>query len=244
MKLIPSALLILALLAGASIANARVSHRLDGDTLRVECQKPKGKKVKPCKIYVGLDDTRATIEVYENLELRSFGTSWSMYSSTLPTSKRVAVYQKSAVKRIVLLGNKRSDYLQVFLQGFRIPVSINGKGGDDQIRGSGGSDVIDGGEGGDVIYGWEGDDHLRGGGGKDTIYGGNGNDRLEGQQGDDVLVGEGGDDRLEGGPGNDRLWGADVGLIATSADPSSSDQCNGQGDADRCSCRSETNCED
>ena len=71
--------------------------------------------------------------------------------------------------------------------GFEIPSTIYGEGGNDHLEGGNGADLLDGGSG---------NDKLHGGKGNDTLLGGTGNDRFMGYQGNDVLVGGDGNDTL------------------------------------------------
>jgi hypothetical protein len=106
-------------------------------------------------------------------------------------------------------------------------ISIDGKGGDDQIKdaydGQAGRTLL-GGPGNDTVIGYGGDDTIDGGDGNDTVDGGEGNDVVRGGAGDDVLWGDHyqspGADVIDGGPGVDQIdeWtipGGDVHPLPT-----------------------------
>jgi hypothetical protein len=84
---------------------------------------------------------------------------------------------------------------------------IHGLDGTDIIDGLSGNDVICGGTGNDVLSGGVGDDTVDGGDDDDTLKGGPGADKLFGLEGNNQLFGEDGEDILVGGPGNDKLNG-------------------------------------
>jgi len=69
------------------------------------------------------------------------------------------------------------------------------------IRGGSGNDNLVGGSGADKLIGGDGNDRLVGRGGPDLLFGGVGNDELIGGPGRDVLRGGQGNDTLIGGPG-------------------------------------------
>ncbi|MDR3618310.1 MAG: hypothetical protein P4L85_03095 [Paludisphaera borealis] len=98
-----------------------------------------------------------------------------------------------------------------------MPLSIQGKGGNDTIlnntaasmsaSGGDGNDYFSGGSGDDSFVGGNGDDYAYGNAGNDYLMGGDGNDTLIGDAGNDFLTGDSGDDYLMGGSGNDFLYG-------------------------------------
>ena len=68
------------------------------------------------------------------------------------------------------------------------PVTVRGRGFDDDLEGSSGDDTLEGGSGDDTLEGGAGDDTLDGGG-DDTITGGDGDDKITGGDGtSDVAV--------------------------------------------------------
>lgn len=78
----------------------------------------------------------------------------------------------------------------------RVPATIRGGPGDDDLSGGWGYDKLIGGDGNDV---------LKGRGANDLLFGGPGDDVLFGGPGHDILKGGPGDDRLHGGPGQHGL---------------------------------------
>jgi len=80
--------------------------------------------------------------------------------------------------------------------GVRIPTTL---------RGGPGSDDLIGGSGADKLIGGPGEDTMVGRAGADSLYGGAGADRLIGGGGDDVVHGNSGVDVIFGGPGNNQL---------------------------------------
>jgi Ca2+-binding RTX toxin-like protein len=101
-----------------------------------------------------------------------------------------------SVNRIVINGQGGADQLgvrgsgYVGTQGFtlsasKLPLTLNGGGGNDDLSGGNKADV------------------GNGGGGNDDLSGGKEDDILRGQEGDDDLDGDGGTDTCIGGPGSD-----------------------------------------
>jgi Ca2+-binding RTX toxin-like protein len=112
-------------------------------------------------------------------------------------------------------GSDAKDSLGIFSASSvpdSMPITIDGKGGDDAIKdaydGEAGRTLL-GGAGNDAIEGYGGPDVLDGGDGNDTVDGGIGNDEVHGGAGDDVLWGDHykspGADLLDGGPGTDQI---------------------------------------
>ena len=119
------------------------------------------------------------------------------------------------ITRIVYEGNDKPDRFDVG-PNVNIPVTANGRGGDDMLTvanaparldGGAGNDKLRGGSADDTLIGGEGDDQITGGAGGDFMYGDAGNDTLDGGLGDDLLDGGDGMDVLEGGAGDDVLHG-------------------------------------
>ena len=71
----------------------------------------------------------------------------------------------------------------------RIPASIKGEDGDDEILGGSGADGLEGGNGDDTLEGRGGRDKLRGGLNQDTLRGEDDNDNLDGGPGRDTMDG-------------------------------------------------------
>ncbi len=122
------------------------------------------------------------------------------------------VHQAAAVSGIVIDARGGND-LVLADASVKVPVTVYGGEGDDQIRGGGG---------GDVLHGQAGADRVHGGPGNDRLYGGAGADGVMGGEGNDILVtlggGEGDGDHLAGNSGRDNFW-ADAGAPdATGAD--------------------------
>ncbi len=86
-----------------------------------------------------------------------------------------------------------------------LPVTLDGRGGDDTIYGGLGNDILIGADGQDTIRGGGGNDAFFGGFGDDSLFGGNGSDRMLGDDATDIFGG--GADSLNGGNGNDILYG-------------------------------------
>jgi len=89
-----------------------------------------------------------------------------------------------------------SDDAVVVAGAVRIPTTL---------RGGQGSDDLIGGSGADKLIGGPGDDTLVGRAATDSLYGGPGADRLVGGGGYDLLHGDSGEDALFGGPGGNNL---------------------------------------
>jgi Ca2+-binding RTX toxin-like protein len=116
---------------------------------------------------------------------------------------------------VTIVGSDAKDSLSIF-DGESVPashaVTIDGRGGDDQIKDAYDIDAgrtLIGGAGNDKIEGYGGDDNIDGGDGSDEVDGGAGNDTVHAGAGDDVLWGDhykdAGADLLDGGPGTDQI---------------------------------------
>ena len=115
---------------------------------------------------------------------------------------------------VALVGSDNNDRITIGGDGLpaSYPVSIDGRGGDDQLKDSALDDAsrtISGGPGNDTLEGYAGNDTLDGGDGNDTVNGNAGNDVVRGGAGDDVVNGDNfkapGADVIDGGPGNDQI---------------------------------------
>jgi hypothetical protein len=93
--------------------------------------------------------------------------------------------------------------------GSKVPTTILGGAGNDELDGWDNADVLDGGPGDDVVDGRGGADRVAGGDGNDEVDGGAGSDTLDGGAGDDALAPDGMErasaDVVDGGPGFDRI---------------------------------------
>ncbi|MCA9539884.1 MAG: hypothetical protein KC620_13395 [Myxococcales bacterium] len=216
-------------------SHAGISHRLNGDVLEIECQKPHNKKVEPCNIVLSQYDGQIVIMDGKPANRRDHYTPCDGLGGP-----EVARYPDAGIRLVQVEGNKRSDTIAA--RRLRVPVHANGKGGSDTICGGEGADELQGGDGDDWIYGYGGNDTIWGGDGPDKLRGGEGDDKIYGNDGDDKLEGQDGADRLEGGPGNDELYGFVWG--AQSFEQDAFDICLGGSDTDRCElCGQRNNCE-
>ena len=125
----------------------------------------------------------------------------------------VMVVPLSAVKQIHITGGSGNDVVFVD-QNIKLPVTILGGNGNDQIRGGGGYNTIIEGNGNNWVTGrgWsnyitagDGNNTLLGAAGNDTLIAGNGYDSLDGAGGNDILTAGNGNDSLTGDAGNDTL---------------------------------------
>jgi hypothetical protein len=143
-------------------------------------------------------------------------------------------------------GSEAADSISIFSAHDvpdSIPITVDGKGGDDQIKdaydGTAGRTLI-GGAGNDKLLGYGGNDNLDGGDGNDEVDGGAGSDQVRGGAGDDVMWGDHyqspGADLIDGGPGTDQIdeWnipGDDVNPLPTiSLNGAADDGRPGEGD--------------
>jgi Ca2+-binding RTX toxin-like protein len=121
----------------------------------------------------------------------------------------------SPTRPITILGSDGRDSLSLSSADDvpdSIPITIDGRGGDDTIKdaynGLAGR-TLSGGAGNDEVDGAGGDDTIEGGDGNDIVDGGPGNDAVHGGNGDDVMWGDHfkspGADLLDGGPGTDTI---------------------------------------
>lgn len=163
-------------------------------------------------------------------------TGNSLFSSVdLPVTFESISFASPSVSLAVNLGDGNDELNVTSLDPAQTaPVTINGKGGNDNINaslltvgvdleGGTGADTIVGGTAADTINGGAGADSIDGGGGADllsghgdgtaddnaadTIVGGAGNDTLQGEGGADSLLGGDGNDSILGGAGNDTALG-------------------------------------
>jgi Ca2+-binding RTX toxin-like protein len=86
-------------------------------------------------------------------------------------------------------------------------VAVYGEGGDDDVEAGGGGATGESRPAGVALDGGLGDDRLRGGAAADGIDGGPGNDWIAGGRADDTLRGDIGDDVIYGGDGADTIIG-------------------------------------
>lgn len=112
--------------------------------------------------------------------------------------------------------------------------TINGLSGNDTICGGNGNDLLDGGEGDDLVNGFAGDDIVRGSLGDDAVYGSSGNDQLFGDDGDDKLAGGPGSDELNGSEGDDVLNSGEGNNLLDGG--SGVDVCQGRGSNQNVNC--------
>lgn len=84
----------------------------------------------------------------------------------------------------VLTGTDQGDVLDA---DGHLDVTIDGRGGNDDICGGPGADVLNGGDGGDWIQGRAADDVIHGDGGDDHLFGNAGNDQVFGDSGNDSI---------------------------------------------------------
>lgn len=121
-------------------------------------------------------------------------------------------FQRTQVERVVFRG---SDYEDVVLVQSDIgsAVTLEGRGGGDDLRGGEMGDHIKGNRGADDLYGQMGSDTVTGGLGNDRVFGdfdaasGSGNDVVRGKGGNDIVLGGGGSDIVEGNNGRDWVAG-------------------------------------
>ena len=149
----------------------------------------------------------------DTLQINKVGNQYQIVGSFLtPTVIRYSVSQVQSIEIDMLAGN---DHVNIN-DSVKIPVTVRGGDGNDDIKGGGGNDLIyggggnddiDAGSGNDVVYADAGNDEVKGGNGNDSLFGGDGDDELDGSNGNDLLFGEAGSDELEGDDGNDILSG-------------------------------------
>ena len=129
------------------------------------------------------------------------------------------ICDRSPTRPIKIEGSDAKDDISIYSSDAvpdSIPVTIDGKGGDDRIKDaydSSAGRVLSGGAGNDELTGYAGNDTLDGGDGNDKLDGGLGNDTVLGGNGDDAVDGDGyadpGADVIDGGAGYDYFegWG-------------------------------------
>src|SRR5919107_200192 len=101
----------------------------------------------------------------------------------------------NASRPLTIVGSEGNDAISLFGTSSvpdTMPVTIDGRGGNDQIK-----DTYDG-SAGRTLTGGAGNDKIEGFGGNDTIDGGEGNDEVDGGVGSDTVLGGGGDDVMWG----------------------------------------------
>ncbi|MCB0871040.1 MAG: hypothetical protein KDB52_09425 [Solirubrobacterales bacterium] len=124
------------------------------------------------------------------------------FNSNLKSEIDAFVYAKKSLEMRVRAGLEydmviaKPNYQTPFDGPLRVPVSLYGEEGRDQLWGGNGSDLIDGGPGGDFLMGYAGSDHFVGGPGRDFFTGGGGRDEIDSTDG---IPGE----ELDCGPGSD-----------------------------------------
>jgi Ca2+-binding RTX toxin-like protein len=119
----------------------------------------------------------------------------------------VGSYARTSVKSIKATLGDGNDAVSINPGMGKIPATIDGGNGADNLGGGAGNDTITGGAGDDIVSGVDGNDKLDGGEGSNQVNGGNGNDTLIAGSGADRLTGGAGNDLLDGGRGADRLTG-------------------------------------
>jgi len=129
------------------------------------------------------------------------------------------ICDRSPTRPIKIEGSDAKDDISIYSSDAvpdSIPVTIDGKGGDDRIKDaydSSAGRVLSGGAGNDELTGYAGNDTLDGGDGNDKLDGGADDDKVLGGAGDDVVDGDGyqdpGTDVIDGGAGYDYFegWG-------------------------------------
>jgi hypothetical protein len=80
----------------------------------------------------------------------------------------------SGLTSVTIYGTEYADTIN--MSGLNVPVTADGRSGDDQIWGGLCSDVLQGGAGNDIVWGNGGNDLMVGGTGCNTLYGGTGAD--------------------------------------------------------------------
>jgi PKD domain/RTX calcium-binding nonapeptide repeat (4 copies) len=118
----------------------------------------------------------------------------------------IATYATSSVKSIIVNGGAGADYIYID-QGIKVPVTINGGNGADNVRDGGGTNVIYEGNGNDWILCRGTSNYVKAGNGNDTILGSPANDTLIAGDGNDIIDGAAGNDSITAGNGNDSITG-------------------------------------
>ena len=142
----------------------------------------------------------------DELEVKTVGSDFDVYVN----DELVLTRPAAGVNRIFLNGSSDKDELDAS----RYAGSVT-------LQGRGGKDELEGGSGDDLLFGGDGDDELKGNVGNDVLVGGDGKDELDGGVGEDILIGGRGADDLFGSGGSDLLVGArtafDTDAVALSA---------------------------
>jgi hypothetical protein len=151
------------------------------------------------------DGNPVRVQLYSNPIPGVFGGQWQEIGGKIELSK-----YKCRKLPVTIVGTNGNDQItgtegDDVIHGLDGNDTINGLGGNDAICGGNGNDVLDGGKGNDTVNGMAGDDIVRGGPGNDWVLGSDGDDQLFGDDGDDRLNGGPGDDHLNGGQGDDVL---------------------------------------
>ncbi len=129
----------------------------------------------------------------DELEVKTVGSDINVYIN----DKLVLTRPAAGVNRVFLNGSSDKDELDA--SNYSGPVTLQGRGGNDELEGSSNNDLL---------FGGTGNDELKGNAGNDVLVGGDGDDELDGGAGLDLLIGGLGSDELFGGGGGDLLIGA------------------------------------
>jgi Ca2+-binding RTX toxin-like protein len=114
----------------------------------------------------------------------------------------------SSIERAELIGGDSDNVLVA--SSFTGTVSLDGRGGNDQLFGGLGGNGLSGGDGNDVLHAETGlAAGLGGGAGVDRLYGSAFDDIIDGGAGDGYIEGGDGNDLISGGDANDTIYGGD-----------------------------------
>jgi Ca2+-binding RTX toxin-like protein len=118
----------------------------------------------------------------------------------------------------VTLGNA-ADSVIIDTGKFRIPITLSGGGGNDNVGiVAKGNCRLDGGAGNDVLASGSGNDFIRGGPGHDGLGSADGDDTLIGDAGHDTLQGDAGNDLIDGRDNGPDSWDGGTGTDSAKAD--------------------------